>query len=206
VTATPDQFYARVRAAADDEGRLPLSRMTAWEVFPFEPDGLRVVPLRPPVLPEPARRGEGGNECDVCSRADARNSDDAEIWRNERWRLLVWPESGAPLVLMLQPLAHHDLADLPDDLAAELGQLTVSVARAVEALPHVSRCHVSRWGDGGAHLHVFFFARPEGFPQLRGTCLAIWDDLLPATASEVLSANAGAVARALAGWHGGSPR
>jgi len=32
--------------------------MTGWEISPFEPGGLRVAPLRPPVLPEPARHGE----------------------------------------------------------------------------------------------------------------------------------------------------
>lgn len=41
--------------SADAERRLPLSRMTAWEVFPFEQTGLRVVSLASPVLPEPAR-------------------------------------------------------------------------------------------------------------------------------------------------------
>jgi hypothetical protein len=38
-------------------------------------------------------------------------------------------------------------------------------------------------GDGGAHLHVFLLARPSGFAQLRGTYLAVWDDLLPAIRS-----------------------
>ena len=66
---------------------------------------------------------------------------------------------------MLEPIAHHDLADLPDDRAAELGLLTVRIARAIEALPHIARAHVSRWGDGSAHLHVFFFARPAGFAR-----------------------------------------
>ncbi len=201
---TPQEFYDHVRAAADADGRLPLSRMTGWEVFPFEREGLRVVPLDPPRLPEPPRRGEGGVECEACSRSDARNSADAEIWRDDRWRLVALPGTGAPLVLLLQPLAHHDLVHLPDDLAAELGVLLVHVARAMEALPHVGRAHVSKWGDGGAHLHVFFFARPEGFPQLRGTCLAIWDDLLPTTPSEIADADAARVARTLAESYGGS--
>ena len=50
----PEEFYTHALRAADAEGRLPLSRITAWDVFPFEQTGLRVVPLNPPVLPEPA--------------------------------------------------------------------------------------------------------------------------------------------------------
>ena len=41
VPMTPDEFYAQAMRAADAEGRLPLSRMTAWDVFPFEQAGLR---------------------------------------------------------------------------------------------------------------------------------------------------------------------
>ena len=54
----PDEFYAHALAATDEEQRLPLARMTGWDISPFEADGLRVAPLRPPVLPEPARHGE----------------------------------------------------------------------------------------------------------------------------------------------------
>lgn len=49
----------------------------------------------------------------------------------------------------------------------------------VQALPHASRCHTYRVGDGGAHLHVWFFARPEGQSQLFGSWLVVWNDLLP---------------------------
>jgi hypothetical protein len=66
-----------------------------------------------------------------------------------------------------------------------------------------ARAHVSRWGDGAAHQHIFFFARPEGFRQLRGTCLAVWDDLLPAVPDEQRDRDAAAVAQTLAGSHGG---
>jgi hypothetical protein len=62
---------------------------------------------------------------------------------------------------------------------------------------------VSRWGDGGAHLHVFFFARPNGFVQMRGTCFAIWDDLLPPTPRDVRDIDALNVAQALAASYGG---
>jgi hypothetical protein len=195
---SPDDFYANATSSADDEGRVPLSRMTGWEIFPFEPEGLRVVPLRAPELPEPARAGEAGSPCRQCEHhGDTR-------WQDDRWRLRLFGEpSGSPLVLMLQPIEHHDLVDLPDDLAGELGRLTVHVARAVESLEHVARCHVSRWGDGGAHLHVFFFARPEGFVQLRGTCMAIWDDLLAPVPSGVRHDDALRVARALQRSYGG---
>ena len=103
--------------------------------------------------------------------------------------------SGAPLILLLEPAAHHDLPDLPDDQAAEMGLLMVAISRAIESLPHIARAHVSRWGDGGAHLHLFFFARPAGFSQLRGTYLAIWDDLLPAVPDDQRDRDAAVVAQ-----------
>lgn len=192
---TPEQMHAHVLAAGEGQGDAVVSRMTSWGTFPFETDGLRVVPLQPPELPEAPRAGEGGRPCRACDHVA--EPDDAVVWRDERWRLLALEPSGAPLVLMLMPLAHHDLIDLPDDLAAELGVLSVHLARAVEALPHVARCHVMRVGDGGAHLHVFFLARPEGFAQLRGSFLVVWDDLLPAVPADLFRADAEAVAQAL---------
>jgi diadenosine tetraphosphate (Ap4A) HIT family hydrolase len=193
----PDEFYDQAVAAADAEGRLPLARMTGWEISPFEPDGLRVSPLRPPVLPEPARHGEDPADCSAC-----RDKDDG-IWFNDRWRLARIPGVGVPLVLMLYPRAHHDMADLPDELAAELGLLSTRIVRHVQALPHISRAHVYRIGDGGAHLHVWFFARPEGQTQLYGSWLVVWDDLLPEYPAEVAEADAAVVADALVASHGG---
>ncbi|HEY5111785.1 MAG TPA: hypothetical protein VII67_05575 [Acidimicrobiales bacterium] len=197
---SPDDFYANAMTAADGEGRMSLSRLTAWEIFPFDPDGLRVVPLKKPELPEAWRQGEGGSSCGSCASIGR-----GDVWHDSRWRLVTFSEpSGAPLVMMLLPKDHFDLTDLPDDLASEFGRLVVHVARAIESLPHVARAHVSRWGDGGAHLHVFFFARPEGFVQLRGTCLALWDDLLPPTPRDVRDADALNVARALESSYGGA--
>lgn len=196
---SPEQFHDRACDAADAAGRLPVAGMTGWEVFPFEPDGLTVVPLAGPVLPEPPRNGEAGVPCVSC------RPDRPRIWSDEHWRISASSEpTGAPLLLMLHPHEHHDLPTLPDDRASELGRLIVHLVRAVEALPHIARAHVSRWGDGGAHLHLFVYARPAGFAQLRGTCLAIWDDLLPAVPADVRDADAAAVARALASSYGGT--
>jgi diadenosine tetraphosphate (Ap4A) HIT family hydrolase len=196
----PDEFYAHAAAAADDEGRLPLSRMTGWEISPFEEEGLRVAPLRPPVLPEPARRGEDPTDCQSC-----RNRDEG-IWLDDRWRLNRVERVGTPLVLMLYPRDHHDLTDLPDELAAELGVLTTHIARHIEALPNVARAHVYRIGDGGAHLHVWFFARPEGQAQLYGSWMVVWDDLLPEYPADVADADAAIVAAALVSSRGGIAR
>ena len=195
---TPTEFFDRVRASAGPDGRLPLSRMAGWEVFPFEPEGLRVVELNEPVLPEPDRAGAGGVDCRLCANRDA------GVWLHARWRLSALEESGAPLILMLHTRDHLDLPEASDDLAAELGVLIVHITKAIEALPHVSRAHVSRWGDGAEHLHVFFFARPEGFAQLRGTCLAIWDDLLPAQPPDLIRADAREVAETLSASFGGA--
>ncbi|GAA2545614.1 hypothetical protein GCM10010435_13270 [Winogradskya consettensis] len=194
---TPEEFYNRAVAAADDEQRLPLARMTGWDISPFDPDGLRVARLRPPVLPEPPRHGEDPSDCSSCRDRDK------GIWFNDRWRLTRIAKVGVPLVLMLHPRDHYDLADLPDDLAAELGVLSTHIARHVQALPHISRAHLYRVGDGGAHLHLWFFARPEGQSQLYGSWLVIWDDLLPEYPADLADTDANAVADALVTSFGG---
>lgn len=194
---SPDEFYAHAVSAADDERRLPLSRMTGWEISPFEQEGLQVSPLRPPVLPEPDRQGEDPAECHSCARRDQ------GIWLDDHWRLTRISGVGVPLVLMLHPRDHHGLADLPDERAAELGVLTAHLGRHIEALPHIARAHVYRIGDGGAHLHVWFFARPEGQSQLLGSWLVVWDDLLPEYPADVADADAATVAAALAESYGG---
>jgi hypothetical protein len=195
---TPEEFHRHALAATDRENRLPLARMTGWEISPFEPDGLRVTPLRPPVLPEPPRRGVDPAECRICGDRDE------GIWFNERWRLHRVPGGGVPLILMLYPRDHYDLADLPDDMAAELGLLGSRIVRHMEALPHVARAHQYRFGDGAAHLHLWFFARPEGQAQLYGSWLTVWDDLLPQYPADVADADAALVADALTRSCGGS--
>jgi diadenosine tetraphosphate (Ap4A) HIT family hydrolase len=194
---SPDEFYAHALAAADEEQRLPLSRMTGWEISPFEADGLQVSRLRPPVHPEPARHGEDPAGCGSC-----RSRDDG-IWLDDDWRLTRVEGVGVPLALMLHPRDHNDLADLTDDLAAQLGVLSTHIARHVESLSHVGRCHVYRIGDGAAHLHVWFFARPAGQAQLLGSWLVVWDDLLPEYPAATAEADAATVADALVGSYGG---
>lgn len=197
VALRPDEFYDHAVAAADDECRLPLSRMTGWDISPFEADGLRVSPLRPPVLPEPPRQGEDSSSCHSCRHRDE------GVWLDDHWRLSRITGVGVPLVLMLHPRDHFDLTDLPDERAAELGVLTTHVARHIEALPSIARAHVYRIGDGGAHLHVWFFARPEGQSQLYGSWLVVWDDLLPEYPAEVADTDAARVADALTTSYGG---
>lgn len=193
----PDEFYQHALVAADEEHRLPLSRMTGWEVSPFEPDGVRVAPLRPPVVPEPDRQGEDPADCSLCRDRDQ------GIWLDEQWRLTRIPGVGVPLVLMLMPRDHFDLPDLPGQRAAELGVLTTHIARHIEALPNIARAHVYRIGDGGAHLHMWFFARPLGQAQLFGSWMVVWDDLLPEYPDAIAQADAEAVAEALTDSYGG---
>jgi len=61
----------------------------------------------------------------------------------------------------------------------------------------MQRAHINKWGDGGAHLHVFVFGRPSGQMQLRGSNLALWDDMLPPMPEDVYAADLAAVAAAL---------
>lgn len=202
---TAADYDARLREHLDADGRLALSEggIPYWDIFPFEAEGLRLKAIEPAVEREPERFGE---DPATCRCADPETAGDGAIWENDRWRLVAGDPSGAPVLLVLVPRAHHDLATLPSDLAAELGQLMSSIAAAVEALPSVARCHVSRWGDGGAHAHFFFMARPALLGQLRGTCMALWDDFLPPVPQDVFDANAAFVVDRLVSAHGGAPR
>ncbi len=171
---TPQEFYARALAHADDGRRLPPPPQSVWDIFPFEHESLVVKPLEPLTLPEPPRSGEGGVECWRCA-----NPDQGAVWANDRWTLVPLTDAQVPFAVMLQPRDHLDLGDLDDAMAAELGVLTNRVARAVGALDLVARVHVYRFGDGGAHLHLFLFGRPAGMLQLRGSFLTLWDEMLP---------------------------
>src|SRR5689334_7571994 len=136
---------------------------------------MRVKPLAAPVVVEPPRSGEDAAECVACNTPD-----DSYIWVSERWRVRAMDRlTGLPMVLILECRSHLDLGDLPNLLAAELGVMTVRLERAIRSLDGVARVHVNRWGDGSAHLHMWFLARPYGRLQLRGTFLSLWDDILP---------------------------
>ncbi|MFI7072801.1 hypothetical protein [Micromonospora sediminicola] len=172
---------------------------TQWPSFPFEGD-LRVKQIDDPVAVEPPRRGEADRECTACNAPD-----EAYIWVGERWRVRAMDRpTGLPMVLILESRSHLDLGDLPNLLAAELGVMTVRLERAVRSLDGVARVHVNRWGDGSAHLHMWFLARPYGRLQLRGTFLSLWDSILPPISEEQWRENLAMVAAWLAEF-GGRP-
>ena len=106
------------------------------------------------------------------------------------------------MVLILECRSHLDLGDLPNLLAAELGVMTVRLERAIRSLDGVARVHVNRWGDGSAHLHMWFLARPYGRLQLRGTFLSLWDDILPTIPEQQWRENLALVAAWLAEFGG----
>jgi hypothetical protein len=178
-------------------GKLP--DFVTWPSFPFEGD-LRVKPLEPIADVEPARDGEDIADCPACAATD-----DAYIWVSERWRVRAMDRpSGLPMVLILESRSHLDLGDLPNLLAAELGVMTVRLERAIRSLDSVARVHVNRWGDGSAHLHLWFLARPAGRLQLRGPFLSLWNDILPAASEEQWRENLALIAAWLAEF-GGRP-
>jgi hypothetical protein len=201
---TPEDFYARVQAAAGSDGRLAvaLEEMPGWDIFPFEIDSLRMKPLQPLADAEPARSGEDAAQCWCASEPDPA-AVAREVWSNERWVLHLDAHSRLPLGLNLGPREHCDLPTVPDHLAPEMGTLLVAVSAAVEALPGVGRVQLAKYGDGGAHLHLFF-GRPARMLQLRGSPLLDWEENLPPVPLEVHRANAEAVAEHLVATVGGA--
>jgi hypothetical protein len=159
---------------------------------------MRIKELADPVAVEPPRSGEDAADCIACNTPD-----DAYIWVSERWRVRAMDRpTGLPMVLILECRSHLDLGDLPNLLAAELGVMTVRLERSIRSLDGVARVHVNRWGDGSAHLHMWFLARPYGRLQLRGTFLSLWDDILPTIPEQQWRENLALVAAWLADFGG----
>jgi diadenosine tetraphosphate (Ap4A) HIT family hydrolase len=186
VPETPEAFWARTH------GALRMPEVEEWETWRFD-GALMPRELAPPVEAEAPRRGEGGVDCWRCAHGDV----DA-LWSDENW--LVVPlsrRSGLPVVVILETRAHYDFHDLPDELQVELGPLLVRIQRAVYAVGDVGNVHVCRWGDGSAHFHVWFMARPARIPQLVGSFAAIWDDVLPPVPEEIWRENLEIVRREL---------
>jgi diadenosine tetraphosphate (Ap4A) HIT family hydrolase len=154
---------------------VPTDGIPFWDICPYEGD-IRIKVLEPPTLPEPPRRGESGADDCVCTR----KPDHGLVWTDGVWSLHHTGEPTAvPAMVLLKPVAHHDLRDLPPDLATGMGPMIQRVEKAIMGLGGVGRVHVNKWGDGGAHLHLWLIGRPEGMAQLLGTCLPLWEDVLP---------------------------
>jgi hypothetical protein len=185
-----EEYYARIAAAADGDGRLPVAveEMPGWDIYPYEIDSLRLKPLQQLADEEPPRRGENPAEC-WCAEGPPED-DGTLVWRNERWRLHIARSTGLPIALLLSPLEHHDVPSLPTELAAEMGELIVAVGDAIEHIPSVGRFQLAKYGDGGAHAHLFFLGRPARILQFRGSPLIDWEENLPRVPLEVLQRNA----------------
>ncbi len=145
-------------------------------------------------LPEPPRRGEpGGPPCAICGGKTT-----APVWSDENWTLHPPVGGSFPGAVWVASRVHVDsFADLPEPLAADFGRVVARVERAILSLGDVARVHLYRWGDGGAHFHVWFLPRPLGMVEASGMMLPLWEDALPNVPDEELAAAARRVAAAM---------
>ena len=181
----PHELHARCA------GDLRVPPIDEWDSWPFEGD-VRPKALRPPGE-ERVRAGEGGADCPACTKPDS-----DYVWTDERWRLLALGPSGLPMILILEPREHYDtVSDLPGELAREMGVMLGRVERAVLSIGEIGRVHIGRWGEGSAHLHWWFIARPRGFTQMASSFAEIWDGVLPPTPPDVWNENVALVVTAL---------
>lgn len=198
---TPEEIYANVVASVGEGGRLPMPPVHEWEMFPWEIVDGRLEPkvLQPPLEAEEPRAGLRGEGCELCTEDGA----EGRIWEN--WNFHVrrpTMPSGMPLVLWLNVNQHQDLPDLPDELAAEYGKVSVWLCRIMSNLPNIGRVHVNRWGDGSEHMHTWFIARPERLPGVIGSLALEWDQMLPPPPQDVWEADIATVAQKLANHDG----
>jgi hypothetical protein len=171
--------------------RLPAHSLLESPFFGFEGD-VRMKPLEPMRVPERPRSGvEDPAACFHCTWRDT------SFWADEHWHVGAADETGLPFVAGLAPNGHLRLDELGPDLLASFGGIVQRLAGAIQGLDGVARTHFSRWGDGSAHFHMHFLARPLGMMQGRGPMLAFWDDVLPRLDADLFVENRRRVAAAL---------
>jgi diadenosine tetraphosphate (Ap4A) HIT family hydrolase len=161
--------------------------------FPYEEP---LVPRAPGerVVPEPPRRGEpGGEPCGICT-------DEASpaVWSSDLWTLHPAVHGSLPGTVWLASRDHVDsFTDLSEAAATDFGRVAARVERAILSLGDIGRVHLYRWGDGGAHFHVWFIPRPLGMIEANGAMLPLWEDVLPSIPDEEMAAAARRVAVAM---------
>lgn len=186
----PETVLAGVRAAERDGLLPPPSAALLGSTYPFPPPA-SVLPVTP-LTSEPDRAGLDPADCHACAATD-------ELWSDEHWRIRAPSTPFALHVLFAEPRVHADLDDLPAAAAATMGPMLQRVSGALtSALDGVGRVHLDRWGDGAAHLHWWFLARPAGMLQLRGSLLPLWLDVLPPLPEDLWRADLERIATALA--------
>jgi diadenosine tetraphosphate (Ap4A) HIT family hydrolase len=155
-----------------------------------------LVPREPSerVIPEPPRRGEpGGEPCAICTGAVT-----SAVWSDGLWTLHPPVSASLPGTVWLASRDHVDsFCDLPSAAAENFGRIAARVERAILSLGGIARVHLYRWGDGGAHFHVWFIPRPLGMLEARGMMLPLWEDVLPSVPDEELRAAAERIAAAM---------
>ena len=130
----------------------------------------------------------------AASRAARRAASAAErrpppVWSDDNWTLHPPVGGSLPGAVWLASRVHVDsFSDLPEELQADFGRVAARVERAILALGDIARVHLYRWGDGGAHFHVWFLPRPLGMVEASGMALPLWEDVLPNVPDEELAA------------------
>jgi len=87
----------------------PRTDFFTWSTFPFDRDvngRVKTRTLEPPVLPEPARKGEAGPaDCFICQKPDERY-----LWADEHWRVAypheregAWSRASMPTCTSCRP-------------------------------------------------------------------------------------------------------
>jgi diadenosine tetraphosphate (Ap4A) HIT family hydrolase len=145
-------------------------------------------------IPEPPRRGEpGGPPCGICTGKAT-----AAVWSDENWTLHPPVAGSLPGAVWIASREHVDsFSDLPEHVAADFGRFVARAERAILSLGDVARVHLYRWGDGGAHFHVWLIPRPLGMLEATGMHLPVWEDVLPNVPDEELVDAAKRVAAAM---------
>lgn len=194
------EWFSRVQARLGSEGH----RDVGWQslrTWPLEGE-LTPRTLEPPG-DERERGGAAGADCFMCSAASGQGGDYL-VWTDDLLMVGVPHDDVAiPMIAFLMPCAHHDLADLPADVAARMGELLVACERAAMDALDVPRLQVFRYGEGQEHLHWWLLGRPRGMAQLSGAFLPLWEDLLPTRSRSELRADLLLVAERLVSLVGG---
>ena len=137
----------------------------------------------PRIVPEPPRRGEpGGEPCGLCAGGAT-----PAVWGDEHFTLHPPVGGSMPGSVWLASREHVDsFCDLSPEASRAFGPLVARIERAILAEGDVGRVHVSRWGDGGSHFHVWLLPRPLGMLEAKNFMLPLWEDVLPNVSDEEL--------------------